>query len=196
MNLVKKILIVHGDAKMKRRLVLLLADAGYDLRSFTAGDPALETAHAEWFDLALVDAHLTGIANFDFVEALKKVQPTVPVVMVVPKLELPLIVKGIRLGLSDVLPTSGDLRPLLRRVNNLLKPNQPVGVDGEQITNAELADAEAVLEVLGNPDLGRSQDPFNIPDIRAELLKGEKERAQLEDKIERLAHEKRRLRRR
>jgi len=80
MNLVKKILIVHGDAKMKRRLVLLLADAGYDLRSFTEGDPALETGRVEWFDLALVDAYLTGTASFDFVEALKKVQPTVPVV--------------------------------------------------------------------------------------------------------------------
>src|SRR5262245_24529231 len=124
MNLVKKILIVHGDAKLKRRLVLMLADAGYDLRAYTAGDPALETARVEWFDLALVDAYLTGQPNFDFVEALKKVQPTVPVVMVVPQLELPLIVKGIRLGLSDVLPTSGDLRPLLRRVNNLLRPNQ------------------------------------------------------------------------
>ncbi|MFT3783974.1 MAG: response regulator [Nibricoccus sp.] len=186
----KKILIVHGDAKLKRRLVLLLADAGFDLRSYTQGDPALETARVEWFDLALVDAHLTGASNFEFVEALKKVQPTVPVVMLVPQLELPLIVKGIRLGLSDVLPTSGDLRPLLRRVNTLLKPSQLTASDAEQITMAELADAEAVLQVLGNPEIGQSTDPFNIPDIRAELLKGEKERAQLESKIERLVHEK------
>ena len=190
MNLVKKILIVHGDAKMKRRLVLLLADAGYDLRSFTKGEPALETARSEWFDLALVDAYLDGVANFEFVEALKKVQPTVPVVMVVPQLELPLIVKGIRMGLSDVLPTTSDLRPLLRRVNNLLKPNQEMATENESLSPIEMADAEAVLQVLGNPDIGQSKDPFNVPDIRAELLKGEKERAQLEDKIERLAHEK------
>lgn len=190
MNLVKKILIVHGDAKMKRRLVLLLADAGYDLRAYTAGDPAIETARVEWFDLALVDAYLTGQPSFDFVEALKKVQPTVPVVMVVPQLELPLIVKGIRMGLSDVLPTTGDFRPLLRRINNLLKPNQDAATIGESLTPAELADAEAVLQVLGNPEIGQSQDPFNVPDVRAELLKGEKDRAQLETKIERLAHEK------
>ena len=190
MNLVKKILIVHGDAKMKRRLVLLLADAGYDLRSFTEGDPGLETARVEWFDLALIDAYLTGTANFDFVEALKKVQPTVPVVMLVPELELPLIVKGIRMGLSDVLPTTNDLRPLLRRVNNLLKPNQQTVVDGENLTPMELADAEAVLQVLGNPSVGQSTDPFNAPDVRHELLKGERDRVQLEAKIERLAHEK------
>jgi len=190
MNLVKKILIVHGDAKLKRRLVLLLADAGYDLRSFTKGDPALETARVEWFDLALVDAHLTGQASFDFVEALKKVQPTVPVVMLVPQLDLPLIVKGIRLGLSDVLPTANDLRPLMRRVNNLLRTNQQAAVEGGNLTPAEMAEAEAVLQVLGNSDMGQSGDPFNIPDIRQELLKGEKVRAQLESKLERLVHEK------
>ena len=190
MNLVKKILIVHGDAKMKRRLVLLLADAGYDLRSFTEGEPALETGRVEWFDLALVDAYLTGTASFDFVEALKKVQPTVPVVMVVPQLELPIIVKGIRMGLSDVLPTSNDLRPLLRRVNNLLRPNQPPAADGESLSTTELAEAEAVLQVLGNPEIGQSADPFNTPEIRQEVLKGAKERALLEARVERLAHEK------
>ncbi len=190
MNLVKKILIVHGDAKMKRRLVLLLADAGYDLRSFTEGEPALETGRSEWFDLALIDAHLNGQPGFEFVEALKKVQPTVPVVMLVPQLELPLIVRGIKMGLSDVLPTANDLRPLLRRVNNLLRPNQQTTAEGEVLSATELADAEAVLQVLGNPGIGQSADPFNTPDIRQELLRGEKERSQLESKLERLAHEK------
>lgn len=190
MNLVKKILIVHGDVKMKRRLVLLLADAGYDLRAYTAGDPALETARVEWFDLALVDAYLTGQANFEFVEALKKVQPTVPVVLLVPQLELPLIVRGIRMGLSDVLPTVNDLRPLLRRVNNLLRPNHQMSGDDQHLSPSELADAEAVLQVLGNPDIGQSADPFNTPDFRQELLRGEKERVQLESKAERLTHEK------
>ena len=190
MNRVKKIMIVHGDAKMKRRLVLLLADAGYDIRSFTQGDPALETGRVEWFDLALVDAYLTGKADFEFVEALKKVQPTVPVVMLVPQLELPIIVKGIRMGLSDVLPTSNDLRPLLRRVNNLLNPSQQPSTEGESLSVAELADAEAVLQVLGNPEIGQTVDPFNTPDFRQELLRGAKERAQLESKVERLAHEK------
>ncbi|PTY08494.1 hypothetical protein DB347_02620 [Opitutaceae bacterium EW11] len=190
MNLVKKILIVHGDAKMKRRLVLMLADAGYDLRAFIKPDAALETARVEWFDLALVDAQLSGTQDFEFVEALKKIQPTVPVVLVVPQLELPLIVKGIRMGLSDVLPVAHDLRPLLRRVNSLLRVNTAAGAEDESLSPNEIAEAEAVLEVLGNPDIGQSTDPFNTPDFRQELMRGAKERAMLEAKSERLEHEK------
>lgn len=190
MNLVKKILVVHSDAKMKRRLVLMLADAGYDLRAFTANEAALETARAEWFDLALVDAQLSGTQGFEFVESLKKIQPTVPVVLVVPQLELPIIVKGMRMGLSDVLPAANDLRPLLRRVNSLLRPHQPGSAEDESLSPNELADAEAVLQVLGNPEIGQSSDPFNTPDFRQELLRGARERAMLEAQAERLQHEK------
>ncbi len=190
MNLVKKILVVHGDAKMKRKLVLVLADAGYDLRAFTESEPALETARNEWFDLALVDARLPGVTEFEFVETLKKIQPTVPVVMVVQQLELPLIVKGIRMGLNDVLPMGNDLRPLLRRVNSILRPNQQAAHEDTGLTPSELAEAEAVLQVLANPDIGHSADPFNTPDFRQELMRSAKERAVLEEKTERLEHEK------
>lgn len=190
MNLVKKILVVHGDAKMKRKLVLMLADAGYDVRAFTDCEPALDTARNEWFDLALIDARLPGATEFEFVEALKKIQPTVPVVLVVQQLELPLIVKGIRMGLSDVLPAGADLRPLLRRVSSILRPNSPLSSEENSLTPTELAEAEAVLQVLANPDIGQSNDPFNTPDFRQELLRGAKERAMLEQKSERLEHEK------
>ena len=190
MNLVKKILIVHSDAKMKRRLVLMLADAGYDLRAFTETEAALETARVEWFDLALIDAQLSGAQDFEFVEALKKIQPTVPVVLVVPQLELPLIVKGIRMGLSDVLPVANDLRPLMRRVNNLLRVATPAGGEEDLLSPADLAEAEAVLQTLGNPDAPQTADPFNTPDLRQELMRGAKERAMLEAKAERLEHEK------
>ena len=190
MNLVKKILVVHGDAKTKRKLVLTLADAGYDLRAFTEGDPALETARNEWFDLALIDARMPGATEFEFVEALKKIQPTVPVVLVVQQLELPLIVKGIRMGLSDVIPIGNDLRPLLRRANSILRPNQSALPEDTSLTPTELAEAEAVLQVLANPDIGQSNDPFNTPDFRQELLRGARERAALEQKSERLEHEK------
>jgi DNA-binding response OmpR family regulator len=190
MNSVKKILIVHGDPKMKRRLVLVLADAGYDVRAFTKSEAALEIARVEWFDLALIDSQISGNGNFETVEALKKIQPTVPAILLVSQLELPLIVKSIRVGLSDVLPTGSDLRPLLRRVNNLLRPNQQPETENEALSPAELADAEAVLQVLGDPGSGHSADPFDTPDIRQGLLREAKERADLEAKLERLAHEK------
>ena len=140
--------------------------------------------------MALVDAQLTGAQDFEFVESLKKIQPTVPVVLVVPQLELPLIVKGIRMGLSDVLPVANDLRPLLRRVNNLMRVGSQATSDDDLLSPTDLADAEAVLQVLGNPDAPQAGELLNTPDLRQELMRGAKERAMLEAKAERLEHEK------
>ncbi len=192
MNPVKKILIIHQDPKIKRRLVIMLADAGYDLRAFVQSDAALEAARTEWFDLALVDADPADKGSeFAVVDALKKVQPTVPIVVVVAQLELPLIVKGIKMGLTDVLPAGSDLRPLLRRINSILRPNQPPSSSEDDLTAKELSEAEAVLQLLGNPSASTlSRDPFNTSDVRLELANSTKDRAELEEKLTRLSLEK------
>ncbi len=191
MNLVKKILIAHGDDRNRRRLVLTLADAGYDVRSYSAADPALETARTEWFDLALVDSNLTGASEFAFTESLKRVQPTVPVILLVRALELPLIVKGIRLGLTDVLLDAEDPRPLLRRVHGLLRPDS-VGAADNALSAAELAEVEAALarlsEASGEGETAAA--PADGPDLREELVRVARERTDLEHKLERMAHEK------
>jgi len=191
MNLVKKILIVHADPKMKRRLVLLLADAGYDLRSYVKTDIALETARSEWFDLALIDAQISGAQDFTFVEGLRKIQPTVPVILVVPTLDLSLIVKGIGMGLSDVMPANNDLRPLLRRVNSLLRPNSGRPGEEEALTPTELAEAEEVLRALGQaPAAGNAESSASSSEWRQELVRNAKEQATLKAKTERLESEK------
>jgi len=145
MNLVKKLLIAHGDQKARRRLVLFLAAAGYDLRAFATADAALESARNEWFDLALVDYELSGAREFSCIEALKKIQPTVPIILCVQKLELPVIVKGIRVGVTDVLARD-NLSSVVRRAATLLNPDVPEPAEHDIVTADEMAEVEAMLD--------------------------------------------------
>ncbi|HEY0966131.1 MAG TPA: response regulator [Opitutaceae bacterium] len=188
MNLVKKILVVHGEAKARRRLVLTLADSGYDLRAFAAPEPALESARSEWFDLALIDGGANGTAGFSFAEALKKTQPTVPVVLLVPELELPLVIKGIRAGLADVVADAADPRVILKRVHSLLRPAVPDGVDDE-LTAGDLAEVEDLLARLAASE-APVRDDLSAVDLRQELVRAARDRAALELRLERLNHEK------
>ena len=189
MNLVKKILIVHGDAKARRRLVLLLADAGFDLRAFSTADAAAENARGEWFDLAVVDHELPGSPGLSFVDRLKKIQPTVPVLLLVPELELPAVVQGIRMGVTDVFAACQDPHLLLNRVRALLKLETPVVSD--EVTTEDLAEVETLLENLGTP-AAASANPFGIhtQEPTAEWVRLTKEKALLEARVERLQHEK------
>ncbi len=188
MNLVKKILVVHGEAKARRRLVLTLADSGYDLRAFAAPESALEAARSEWFDLALIDGGANGTAGFSFAEALKKTQPTVPVVLLVPELELPLVIKGIRAGLADVVADAVDPRVILKRVHSLLRPTMPDGADDE-LTAGDLAEVEDLLARLAASE-APVRDDLSAVDLRQELVRAARDRAALELRLERLNHEK------
>lgn len=195
MKLVKKLLVVHADPIIRRRLHLSLADAGYDVRAFAAPGAALSCAQAEWFDLALVDQELPGTDGFAFLDELKKVQPTLPLVLLVAMLELPLIIRGIRFGLTDVIPVDRDPRPVLRRVDALLRPGQVTGAD-EELTPADLEAVERVLAQVEASDRDRAEDSREtqaIAALRDELLAAAKARADLETKLERAEHEKRAL---
>ena len=188
MNLVKKILVVHGDARMRRRLLLLFADAGFDVRAFATAEAAAENARGEWYDLAVIDHDLSGAPGFVFVDALKKIQPTVPVLLLVSRLELPLVVQGIRLGVADVLAAHEDPRVLLRRVRTLLRLETTA--EPESVTPEDLAQVESLLENLAGA--GHSAHPLgaHTHEPGADLLRVSKEKAVLEARVERLQHEK------
>jgi len=197
MNLVKKVLIAHSDPKLKRKLVLLLAVAGYDVRAHLNSEEALTTARGEWFDLALVGENLDGSSGLDLVEALKRVQPTVPVALLAEQPELALVVKGIRLGLADVLPVGEDLRPLIRRITELLNPGQPPvpeepAVAAAGVTAADLAEVETALARLGGAPAAETRETAGAPlsDVREELLRSTRERTELEARLQRALQEK------
>lgn len=188
MNLVKKILVVHGDAKVRRRLVLLFADAGFDVRAFATPESAAENARTEWYDLAAVDHELSGAPGFVFVDMLKKIQPTVPVLLLVSKLELPLVVQGIRLGVADVVATHEDPRVLLRRVRVLLRLEPAMEAEG--VTPEDLAQVESMLENLSGGANSAHPLGAHTQEPGADLLRLTKEKAVLEARVERLQHEK------
>lgn len=188
MKLSRRILVVHAEERARRRLVLVLVEAGYDVRAFAGPEPALAAAHGEWFDVALVDYALPAGKGFGFAGRLRERQPTLPIIMLLPALELPLIVQGIRLGLTDVLAAEEDPRPVLRRVNALLRPDEPE----RELTESDLAAAEEVLsEAAAADSAGEDSGASEAARTRSEdLTQVVRERTDLEERLERTLREK------
>jgi DNA-binding response OmpR family regulator len=192
MNFVKKILVVHGDKKARRTLTLLLAGAGYDVRPCERTEVALETAHSEWFDLSLVADPLPEMGSFSFIEALKKLQPSVPIVLLVNQLELPSIIKSIRLAVADVLAPGGDWALVMERINALLRPGEtPAQLD---LAPEQLAEVETILAKGGDANISTVPFVAELPPeatvLREELLRLARERSDFKKAAERLAQEK------
>lgn len=191
MNSVKKVLVVHGDQSASRTLTLLLAGAGYYVRSCAHPDEAIEAARGEWFDLSVVADPLPEMSSFGFIEALKKLQPSVAVFLLVNQLELPAVIKGIRMAVTDVLAPGSDWAFVLQRVNAILQPDRP---SSGEVTPEELARVEAILAEAGRESAeagsaGAGQAGL-AGDPRVELVRLTRQRDSLKSMVERLAMEK------
>ena len=191
MNFVKKILLAHSDEKTRRTLTLLLAGVGYDVRPCGRAPAALEAARAEWFDLALLANPLTETDPVEFVHALRKLQPRIPVLLLVDQLELPSVIQGIRLAVTDVLAPNGDWTRVVRRVHELLRPGEAAGPG--DLTPEELAEVEVILAKF---DAGLAEPapaagpPAPADNLREELQRLTRERDDIKRTAERLAREK------
>lgn len=160
MKICKKILIAHPDAVMGRRLVMLFAAAGFDVRPFDSPDSALEGARAEWFDLALVDGRFAGKESGDLTAGLRGIQPTLQMLLMVEKLELGEVVQGIRQGVAEVVAVSDDPMPVLRQAMAFfrLEDSDEVmpALDAEDLRQVEASlgkHAESARGMAGSPDL-------------------------------------------
>ena len=109
MNTIKKILIAHHEPTLRRRLVMLLSASGFDVRPFATVDEVLQGAQQEWFDLAVVDGDFSGSTGLT--EGLRRIQPTLSQLLVVEKMELGEVVRGIRQGVAEVVAVVDDGRP-------------------------------------------------------------------------------------
>ena len=190
MNLVKKILLVHPTSATRRKITMLLAAVGFDVRVFSSAEQAVEGAQGEWFDLALLDHDLPDALEFNSADRLRKVQPTLPVILLVSRLEFPVVVHGIRQGVSDVLQLNGDFKQVVVRVCAFF--NVVPSTDTE-VSSDELRQAEKILDCLGGVGGGsQSRSPFPSPgqDQSAALLEAARERALMERQLERLGHER------
>lgn len=188
MNFVKKILLIHADEKTRRTLTLLVAGAGYDVRSYGNPDAALEAARSEWFDLCLVTDPVVEGSSFDFIAALRKIQPSVPVLLLVNQLELPSVIRGIRLAVSDVLAPNGDWAAVVARINTMLRPGETS--TPTDLTPGELAEVEAILEKLDARISTERAEEEAPGSLREELQRLTRERDDFKQTAQRLAQEK------
>jgi chromosome segregation ATPase len=167
MNFVKKILVVHGAASARRRLMSLFADSGFDVRAFSALEAALENVRFETFDLAVVGHGISGEHEFSFIPQLKQIQARLPVMLLASKVEL-MLLQDLHEGLAGVLVLDDDAKLLMRKVRAELKVEEPV-----EVTPEDLAQVETTLQVLA----GQSDTAAAIGTMSAQLAR---ERAELD----------------
>ncbi|WP_010228803.1 sigma-54-dependent transcriptional regulator [Gillisia marina] len=117
-----KILVIEDEAAIRRVLVKILSEENksYQLEEAEDGLVGIEKIKDEEYDLVLCDIKMPKMDGVEVLEAIKKIKPEVPVVMISGHGDLDTAVNTMRMGAFDYISKPPDLNRLLNTVRNAL----------------------------------------------------------------------------
>jgi DNA-binding NtrC family response regulator len=95
------ILIVEDEPKMLRLLELNLSDDGYTTRTASTAENGLKILASDRVDLVLSDVKLPGMNGLEFLQAVKRINAAIPVVMMTAYGTVETAVEAMKDGASD-----------------------------------------------------------------------------------------------
>ncbi len=113
-----KILVIEDEAAIRRVLVKILSEESdtYQVDEAEDGLAGIEKIKKEDFDLVLCDIKMPKMDGVEVLEAVKKIKPETPMVMISGHGDLDTAVNTMRLGAFDYISKPPDLNRLLNTV--------------------------------------------------------------------------------
>jgi len=123
-----KILIIEDEAAIRRVLVKILSEENntFQVEEAEDGLAGIEKIKNEDYDLVLCDIKMPKMDGVEVLEAVKKIKPEIPMVMISGHGDLETAVNTMRLGAFDYISKPPDLNRLLNTVRNALDRKQLV----------------------------------------------------------------------
>lgn len=113
-----KILVIEDEAAIRRVLVKILSEENnaYQVEEAEDGLSGIEKIKKDDFDLVLCDIKMPKMDGVEVLEAVKKIKPEIPMVMISGHGDLDTAVNTMRLGAFDYISKPPDLNRLLNTV--------------------------------------------------------------------------------
>ncbi|MHA6279799.1 sigma-54-dependent transcriptional regulator [Salinimicrobium sp. CAU 1759] len=117
-----KILLIEDEAAIRRVLIKILTEesSAYEVDEAADGLEGVEKAKDQDYDLILCDIKMPKMDGVEVLEAVKKIKPEIPIVMISGHGDLDTAVNTMRMGAFDYISKPPDLNRLLNTVRNAL----------------------------------------------------------------------------
>lgn len=123
-----RILIIEDEASIRRVLTKILSEESdtYLVDEAEDGVQGLEKIKNTDYDLVLCDIKMPKMDGVELLEAVKKIKPEIPMVMISGHGDMETAIQTMRLGAFDYISKPPDLNRLLNTVRNALDKKQLV----------------------------------------------------------------------
>ncbi|MBS1606058.1 MAG: response regulator transcription factor [Bacteroidetes bacterium] len=135
---VKKILLIEGATNISDDLHAALKKAGYTVDVAMNAETASCLFSANAYDLLLLDEHLPDMKGCELCDHIRKVNPSVPVIMI-SSVSSGSLLESFESGADDFVLLSGDLRELVLRISALERRCRQAGRRNHLICAADIA---------------------------------------------------------
>jgi two-component system, NtrC family, nitrogen regulation response regulator NtrX len=123
-----KILIIEDEAAIRRVLTKILSEesSSYLVEEASNGLEGLEKVKTSDYDLILCDIKMPKMDGVEVLDAVKKIKPEIPMVMISGHGDMETAIQTMRMGAFDYISKPPDLNRLLNTVRNALDKKQLV----------------------------------------------------------------------
>lgn len=151
-----KILVIEDEAAIRRVLIKILSEENktYEVEEAEDGLIGIEKVKDEEYDLVLCDIKMPKMDGIEVLEAIRKIKPEIPVVMISGHGDLDTAVNTMKLGAFDYISKPPDLNRLLNTVRNALDRKELV-VENTRLKKKVGKNYEMVGE---SPSISRIKD--------------------------------------
>ena len=116
----KTILIVEDDKNLQITLSHILKEEGYDVITTMWGSMAIEEVKKGIPDLVLLDIMLPGMNGMQVLEKVKKIEKSLPVIMITGYGSTESAIRAIELGAYDYINKPFDYEKLIFKISNAI----------------------------------------------------------------------------
>lgn len=161
----KKILIVRGDERQSKTLSFLLSGTGFNTRSYSSGEKALEALRKDSYDLVITDSHVPENKDkLSFVSKLKEELPQLPVLLITGKKELNEVIHSIRSGVTDIIDGGSDYKRVLTETHRFVSTWDD---SHYEISKEDMAEVEHVLASIASSSSAQASAPSDDSAMKA-----------------------------
>jgi DNA-binding NtrC family response regulator len=123
-----RILIIEDEASIRRVLTKILSEENeaYQVDEAEDGSLGYEKIAQNDYDLVLCDIKMPKMDGVELLQAVKKIKPEIPIVMISGHGDMETAIQTMRLGAFDYISKPPDLNRLLNTVRNALDKKQLV----------------------------------------------------------------------
>lgn len=161
----RRILLADDSVTIQKVIELTFMDEDYEVRAVSNGDEAVALLHEVNPDFVIADVHMPGANGYEVCRRAKALRPDMPVLLLVGTFEPFDEGQARSCGADSFLKKPFDSQELLQRVEELLAPAMPAGIETQMPAMPAIS---AVPDFAAPPESLPLTTAEAVPDFPAE----------------------------